>query len=156
VRLFRAGARDAAPIHPQWAAAAARLLGHPEAAACGWHYVENCVVWSPQVVRAMTARIEAATGRAWHDALRGEQSFSEYFLYGLFADLVMPDPPLSPGPVTPCRSLWDDAAAGVDTGALLDGVGPLHAAIAVQSTHPLDETGRRTLWQAARMRFGGG
>jgi hypothetical protein len=154
IRLFRAGDRAAPPLQPHWADVAARLLGTPDAATCGWHYVENCVVWAPPVVQAMAERIEAVCGRSWHEALRRERSFSEYSLYGLFADLVLRDAPLTPGDIGPCRSWFGHGDAPPDLDALLGGVLPHHCAIAVQSTNAVTAEDRAAHRQAARIRFG--
>ena len=75
--------------HAKWYAAAARLLGTPAGDFYDVEYIAPLVVWRRSVVEAMTARIAATTGRAWADALAGTSHFSEYVLYGVFAEHVL-------------------------------------------------------------------
>ena len=71
--------------HAVWYAQAARLLGLPAEDFYRAEYIASLVVWRRAVVQAMTARIEATTGRSWASALAATPHFSEYVLYGVFA-----------------------------------------------------------------------
>ncbi len=71
--------------HALWYAQAARLLGLPAGDFYRAEYIASLVAWRRPVVQAMTARIEATTGRSWASALAATEHFSEYVLYGVFA-----------------------------------------------------------------------
>ena len=88
VRLYRApgSARDGE--HLRWHEAAADLLGLPRRGYFGADYITNAVTWRPDVVRAMIARIEQTTRLPWRVALSRRLRFSEYILYGVFAEHV--------------------------------------------------------------------
>jgi Family of unknown function (DUF6492) len=47
-------------------------------------FIGHIIFWDQQTARAMTAKIEAATGLDWVDAPCRTREFSEYMLYGYF------------------------------------------------------------------------
>ncbi len=152
VRFFRAGGAGEIPVHREWSEAAARAVG-AGAPPSGAHYIENCVIWSPGVVRDLVARIEAVHGRPWHEALRDAGSFSEYFVYGVYADLVRGGAGLSASDASLCHSYWD--AAPIGPGDMARHLGLMrahHRAVAVQSTHAFTAQARRALYDACRER----
>jgi hypothetical protein len=85
-RLFAGPLAQRQADHAPWYAAGARLLGLGADDCYNAEYIAPLIVWRRSVVEAMTARIEATTGRSWASALAGTKHFSEYVLYGLFAE----------------------------------------------------------------------
>ena len=88
VRLYRDPVRVASETHPAWHRAAGRLLGLEPRDFYDAEYIDQLVVWRPEVVRQMTAHIEQVTGRRWWVALCRTLHFAEYILYGVFSDKV--------------------------------------------------------------------
>jgi hypothetical protein len=75
--------------HKPWYAAAKELLGVDDEDVYTADYIDQFVVWRRAVVEAMTKRIEDVTGRGWDKALVKTPHFSEYVLYGVFAERVL-------------------------------------------------------------------
>lgn len=158
--FFRATGRTGNPLHGAWTEAAARLLGLRLPADYPSHYIENCVPWQAQAVRALIRRIEETHGRAWYDVLLGEKTFSEYYLYGLFLDEIHGTGGLYTEQADLCRSYWPkDERAAVDEAGLLAGLQPHHVAVALQSTIPLPVARRQEIYlhgRATGQNAGGG
>ncbi len=124
-------------VHHRWTEAAAACLGVTLPQGRASHYIENCVPWHGAVARAMVERIEAVHGRPYHDVLLTFPSISEYFIYGLFADLLSQEPVLAPADRSVCKSFWPagpEEAFDLDRQLVL--MEPWHKALAVQ-LHPL-------------------
>lgn len=85
-RFYAGPAKRKHADHAPWYASGAKLLGLASADYYNAEYIAPLVVWRRSVVEAMTARIEATTGRSWASALAGTKHFSEYVLYGMFAE----------------------------------------------------------------------
>jgi hypothetical protein len=90
----------------------------------------------------MIATIERAHAQPWHQVLRQQASFSEYYLYGLFLDCVAGLSGVAETQTSFCHSWWPDpgATAGaiaLDPQLLLAGAGPGNVALAIQSTDPM-------------------
>jgi Family of unknown function (DUF6492) len=75
--------RDA-PMHAPWVRSAHRLLGLAEPTFPAADFIGHIIFWDQRAVRAMTGRIEAATGVEWVEALCRARDISEYMLYGYF------------------------------------------------------------------------
>jgi hypothetical protein len=75
--------------HLQWLAATSEALGLPRQELPADDYVNNLVTWRRDVAEKLLERIEATTGRDIVSALGRRRSFSEYQLYGEFADRVL-------------------------------------------------------------------
>ena len=73
-----------APLHARWVRSAHRLLGLAEPAFPADDFIGHTIVWDQRAVRAMTGRIEAATGVEWMEALCRARDVSEFMLYGYF------------------------------------------------------------------------
>jgi hypothetical protein len=150
VRFFRAEGATRNPMHGPWIAGASAFLGVPAPASWPAHYVENCVLWSSAAARAMVGRIEAVHGRPFHEVIFAAETMSEYYLYGLHADLFPEAAALAPGDVSFCNSYWPaDESAPVDFEALRRALRPRHCAVAIQSTHQADTEARRALYARA-------
>lgn len=147
-RLFRAPGMGQGAEHVKWHRVARRVLGLPDGGYTGADYISTGVTWRPEVVRALLTHIRAATRLPWRMALSWRFRFSEYILYGVFAEHV-------PGPHRDrvffdaddlCHGSWHydlDAAEG--RRAFLDGLQPHHAVVLVQSNLRLPEAERRAL-----------
>jgi hypothetical protein len=96
------------PRHPLWVATSHQLLGLPIPALPAPDFIGHIIFWDRQTTRAMASRIEAVTGLGWMDALCRVREFSEYLLYGYFAqsDSVC-DARHTLVSSTPCVSYWD-------------------------------------------------
>jgi hypothetical protein len=79
----RAIAPDA-PMHAPWVRSAHRLLGLEEPSFPAADFIGHIIFWDQRTIRAMTGRIEAATGMEWVEALCRARDISEYMLYGYF------------------------------------------------------------------------
>lgn len=75
---------------PHWRQASARLLkaGDPGRFATV-NYVSNLIPWRRDTARAMVARVEAEHRGGWAASVARELRFSEYTLYGVFAEEVL-------------------------------------------------------------------
>jgi len=122
------------PRHMQWHTVARRLLGLPPAQFPAPDYITSFCVWEPDVLRAMLARIEQVTGRPWMDAITGQRTFSEWTLYGVFAEEVMKyeKESLTESPL--CHSYWGTVPLTIESAAgFLSGINPDDVAILIQS-----------------------
>jgi Family of unknown function (DUF6492) len=73
-----------APMHARWVRSAHRLLGLAQPTFPADDFIGHIIFWDRRAVRAMTRRIEAATGVEWMEALCRARDISEYMLYGYF------------------------------------------------------------------------
>jgi hypothetical protein len=73
-----------APMHGRWVRSSHRLLGLAEPTFPAADFIGHIIFWDQRAVRAMTGRIEAATGVEWMEALCRARDVSEYMLYGYF------------------------------------------------------------------------
>jgi hypothetical protein len=83
--LQREAIAAGAPLHANWTRNCDRLLGHAATRFPADDYIGHVIVWDKDVVRGMTNAIERATGLSWPLALCRTRAFSEYLLYGHFA-----------------------------------------------------------------------
>lgn len=103
----------------------------------------------------MTDRVEATHGRPLHEVIFAAETMSEYYLYGLFADLFPAGETLLAEDIWFCNSYWPkDETAPVDFEALRRTRHPKHCAMAIQSTHHLDLTDRKALYERAERELG--
>lgn len=144
VRFYRnPGAANMEP-HNSWHRAAAQLLGLPPRDYFGADYIDSFIIWRKQIVREVTDRIEATTGKDWWTALSRTLHFAEYILYGIYVDQVRG---ADDGQYATARSLgmsrWSEGfadAAAED--AFIATMGADQVACNVQSTLGLSSEGR--------------
>jgi Family of unknown function (DUF6492) len=107
-RLYRApGAVDKhLPQHVLWHSTSRKLLGLSAMTLPAPDYVSSFNVWDPNIVKALTRRLENTTGRHWMDAVTSQPSFSEWTLYGLFVDELMTDAIDIATDSSLCHSYW--------------------------------------------------
>ncbi|MFD3191566.1 DUF6492 family protein [Sedimentitalea sp. HM32M-2] len=150
VRFFRVEGKPINPMHDAWVAGSCRFLGISPPARHDVHYIENCVLWSRAVARAMVDRMQEAQGKPLQDILFSAETMSEYYVYGIFADLCPEAAELAAEEVSFCNSYWPSEETGaVDFDALRSHLVPKHCAIAVQSTHDFTLADRARLYETA-------
>jgi hypothetical protein len=71
--------------HARWVETSHELLGLPMPPLPASDFIGHIIFWDQQTTRAMAAKIEAVTNLHWVDALCRTREFSEYMLYGYFA-----------------------------------------------------------------------
>jgi hypothetical protein len=107
-RLYRLpGAVDGhLPQHMQWHVVSRKLLGLPPPDFPAPDYVSSFTVWDPSILRALLARIELVTNEHWMDAVTSQRNFSEWTIYGVFADEFMKETIDSSTGSSLCHSYW--------------------------------------------------
>jgi len=94
--------------HSHWVETSHQLLGLPTPPLPASDFIGHIIFWDQQTTRAMASKIEAVTGLDWVEALCRTHGFSEYMLYGYFAQN---DASFSGRHTltssTPCVSYWD-------------------------------------------------
>lgn len=150
VKFFRVEGNTTNPMHDTWVEGACRFLGIPPPAQHGAHYIENCVLWSTMVARAMVARMQEEQGKPLQDILFAAETMSEYYIYGIFADFFPEAADLAAEDVSFCNSYWPaEETSAVDFEVLRRRLMDKHCAIAVQSTHDFTISDRARLYEAA-------
>ncbi|OLP55109.1 hypothetical protein BJF92_17080 [Rhizobium rhizosphaerae] len=122
--------------HVAWLGHSDRLLGIGPYRLPAAGFIDSMVSWRCDTVRAMIAHIERLHGMSWQRALTHSRAFSEYIVYGRFAEEVlkgeghwMTDEPF-------CHVAWfkDSYETGPDgLRKLVAGMGPNQIGIGVQS-----------------------
>jgi hypothetical protein len=94
--------------HSHWVETTHQLLGLPMPPLPASDFIGHIIFWDQQTARAMTSKIEAVTNLCWVEALCRTRGFSEYMLYGYFAqsDASFSNRHIVT-PSTPCVSYWD-------------------------------------------------
>lgn len=110
VRLYRKPDEvdERLPRHVIWHDNARRLLGLPPAAPPYPDYVSSVLAWDPALVRQALARVGAATGRGWVEAIGSCLHFSEWTLYGVFAEHVAGTAATAFSTDPLCHAYWDE------------------------------------------------
>jgi hypothetical protein len=94
--------------HARWVKTSHELLGLPTPPLPASDFIGHIIFWDQQTTRAMVSKIEAVTNLDWVEALSRTREFSEYMLYGYFAEN---DARFSGGHTltqhTRCVSYWD-------------------------------------------------
>jgi hypothetical protein len=97
-------------------------------------------VWDRDVVNRMLQRIEQVTGHRWLEAVGKELHFSEWTLYGVYADQFEQAEYVTPTEESLCHSYWDNVPLTAEQAATwLSSVGPNDVAymISAKSRTPL-------------------
>lgn len=147
-------ARNQAP-NPTYTEAAAKQLGLAGDPFPSPGYVENIVAWHGPTVKALCAHIERVAQRDWRVALGRKLILSEYTLYGLFVDRVLPNNThLRHSGDSFCKTAWSSADlgnGGLD--AFCDTLTPPQVAVGFQSFLGIKESDLALQLQRAIKRF---
>ena len=99
--------------HARWVETSHRLLGLPAISLPASDFIGHIIFWDQQTTRAMTSKIEAVTHLDWVEALCRTREFSEYLLYGYFAQNdARFSGRHSLSPRSQCVSYWDQPELG--------------------------------------------
>jgi hypothetical protein len=94
--------------HSHWVETTHRLLGFDTPPLPASDFIGHIIFWDQQTTRAMVSKIETVTGLDWVEALCRVREFSEYLLYGYFAQNDARFAAThSFSSSTPCVSYWD-------------------------------------------------
>lgn len=151
VRIFRDPNPAGLAGHAAWQKAAGQLLGLPASPFYGGEYIDQLVVWRPDVVRGLIDRLETVSGRDWILTLARTPHFAEYVLYGVYADQVLgwEAAGLVPQAFSLSHSMWTDTlgedAAALD--AFVAALEPQHLSCLLQSTLSQDIARRREIFE---------
>jgi hypothetical protein len=100
--------------HSHWIETTHQLLGLPTPPFPASDFIGHIILWDQETTRAMASTIEDVSGLDWVEALCRTHGFSEYMLYGYFAQS---DASLSGRhnltSRTPCVSYWDQPKLGI-------------------------------------------
>jgi Family of unknown function (DUF6492) len=137
VRLYRMddGVGHSLPRHLRWHAVAHQLLGLPAVPPPPLpDYVSSLNSWDRDVLRRTLRRVESVTCRRWLEAIGKELHFSEWTLYGVYADQCERAERVAVTPESLCHSYWDNVPLTADeASAWLASVGPQDIAYMIGS-----------------------
>ena len=109
VRLYRLddGVDETLRRHVKWHAVAHDLVGLPAPARPPLpDYVSSLNAWDRDVVCRMLRRVEDVTGRRWLEQIGKELHFSEWTLYGVYADQYEQGGHVTLTSESLCHSVW--------------------------------------------------
>jgi hypothetical protein len=137
VRLYRLddGVVASLPRHLRWHAVARDLLGLPPAPPPPLpDYVSSLNSWDRDVVRRTLRRVEDVTGRRWLDAVGRELHFSEWTLYGVYADEFERAKDVTLTAESLCHSYWGNVPLTDERAPVwLSAVGPRDVAYMISA-----------------------
>jgi hypothetical protein len=142
-RLYRLddGVVESLTRHVRWHAVAHDLVGLPPPSPPPLpDYVSSLNTWDRQVVNRMLRRVEQVTGRRWLEAVGKELHFSEWTLYGVYADQIEGAGHVTLTAESLCHSNWDHFPLTTERAAAwLSSIGPHDVAymISAKSHTPL-------------------
>src|SRR5262249_6131883 len=125
---------DRLPVHMEWHAVSRSLLGLPSAQFPAADYVSSFCVWEPAVLQALVDRIETISGRDWMDVVTAQRSFSEWTLYGVYAENFVEHSRSAMTDESLCHSYWDQTPLlPAEAPGFMERIGPRDVAILIQS-----------------------
>lgn len=80
---------QAMPDHVRWHRSARALLGLPAVEPPYHDYISAFIALDTDVVRRLRAHVEQRHGKSWQQVIARQLNFSEWTLYGVFADEVL-------------------------------------------------------------------
>lgn len=136
-RFYRSSelATASAITNPKYLVAASQLLGLGHDPFPCATYVDNLVIWKRSLVQDMCAHIEKQAGKSWIAALGRKMIFSEYSIYGLFADrLSAQKGALAATSLSLCKTAWRGRNwSETQVAEFFDTLSPHHVAVGFQS-----------------------
>lgn len=138
--------------HLLWREVACRLLDVDSRRISRSDYIDTCVVWRRSLVRRMIQRIEEVAGADWRLVLAREPHFSEYTLYGVFAEhLGHENAGLFSTSQSQIHAIWDiEPQTPEQENAFVDSLAPHHIAVLIQSTSKMSFDARLRVLERAR------
>lgn len=137
VRLYRLddGVDESLERHVRWHAVAHDLVGLSAPARPPLpDYVSSLNAWDRDVVSRMMRRVEDVTRRRWLEPIGKELHFSEWTLYGVYADQYERGEHVTLTSESLCHSVWGDVPLTIDEAvAELASVGPHDVAYMIGS-----------------------
>jgi hypothetical protein len=158
VRLYQNPQKVDLPGHRLWHETASRLMGLKPDPFHGGDYIGHLVVWRRSVAQKLTERLAEIGNADWRKVLARTPHFSEYILYGVFAEVALGMEASGhwAEPKSLCHALWSEEIPNVEEeDAFVEAIKPEQIACLVQSTLPVSLKERRRLFdrvvaQAAR------
>jgi hypothetical protein len=140
------------PQHMKWHIVSRKLLGLPPPDFPAPDYVSSFTVWDPYIIRALLARIERVTNGHWMDAVTAQRDFSEWTIYGVFADEFMKGRIGSVTESSLCHSYWGPTPLNAASAAeFVSGTGSNDLAILIQSKSRTPIAVRRAALSSVRI-----
>ena len=135
-------------MHQKWHTMSARLLGLEPKPYFGADYIGNLISWRRDVILHLQAWLTSLTGKRWDKIIARQTAFSEYILYGIFAEHVLGliDCEHFPTSQDLVHAGWHyplNTSAGLDE--FVEGFEPHHVGVAIQSTESFTIEERRLL-----------
>lgn len=154
VRFYHDPEAHLPETHLLWREVACRLLDVDPNRVSRSDYIDTCVVWRRSVVRRMIRRIEEVAGADWRFVLAREPHFSEYTLYGVFAEhLGDADAGLFATRQSQIHAIWDiEPQTPEQEDIFIDTLAPKHIAVLIQSTSKMGFDQRLRLLERVRSR----
>lgn len=82
--------RGLIPAQEQWQVVCSKLLGITPLESFETNYVSQLIWWRRQNALATVRRVQEVTARPWQQAIAQLSGFSEYILYGIHSDRILP------------------------------------------------------------------
>ena len=133
-RFFSVAGDIKNPLFRQWCDTAGSLLDIEVPAEFRNHFVGNCIVWSPSVVRALYDAVEQATGQSLCYQIKRLPNLSEYTIYGVFAELSPLNLPIRTAELPLCFTVWHSNQTNITADHVIGRLKGPHRAFAIQST----------------------
>ena len=152
LRLYHApGATQDSVMHRKWHKVSARLLGLEPRDYFGADYIGHLVTWRREAILSLQSKLEKIGGRPWDQVIARELAFSEYILYGIYAEhLLGPASGQTPSSKEIMHASWHYPVHTEEgRAAFLNGLEDHHVGVAIQSTDDFSLEERRAL--VARM-----
>lgn len=153
-RLYRkgGGVDEGLPRHVRWHAVARKLLGLPPARPPLPDYVSSLNIWNREIVQRALRRVEYVTGRRWLEAIGRELHFSEWTLYGVYADEFEGARDVSPAAESLCHSYWDTVPLSEDEAtAFVSRLGSCDVAYMIGAKSHTPQSVRRECYPASHI-----
>jgi hypothetical protein len=139
--------------HVRWHEVSAQLLGFRPAGYLGSDYIGNLITWRRSIVLELQRHLgRVASGHRWDKVIAGQRQFSEYTLYGIYAEHVLGEQ--RSGHHAEAEDLvhagWFfdlDKREGITE--FVEGFTPGQVGVAIQSTEPFTLEERRELIRRA-------
>jgi len=152
VKMYQHLGRSSGPEDQssKWHDAASSALGLEPRGYTGADYISTAVIWSPEVLRKMTARIWHSWSMPWDRVLTRFFRFSEYVVYGVFCDHVAGDhrPMIEATDAELCHCSWHfDLSSQAGRTKFAAGLQDHHRAVLIQSNLGLSEDERRSIME---------